>query len=248
MYSRIDVHLWVIDQCYVKPWDPCISTGSYRPKVYLWSSEVYWKELPCAHGSKRPCLVVPEISADQCPALINWYLDEYWLLWHVLGIVQKVFQRAFRCILDHGNHASIRGVIGQMKFVTSCLFPTNFLYLVSQPWACSKCSRVLERFFGYLSNHSQVRLCHQYHSSLFPTLLIPLLNLPLLSLLFLVYISQVLLLPIPSRWHSAYPRLVLLYLDCQSGLMHGLWYHELPFISKSIFIFFFFFFSFNYVI
>jgi len=111
--SRIDVHLWVIDQCHAKPWGPCISTGSYYPKVYLWSSGAYWRELPCAHGSKRPRSVVPEISADQCPVLINWYLNEYWSLWHVLGIVWKVFLRAFRRILDHGNRASIRGVMAK---------------------------------------------------------------------------------------------------------------------------------------
>ena len=113
MYSRIDVHLWVIDQCHAKSWGPCISTGSYRPKVYLWFSEAYWRELPCACGSKRPRLAVPEISANQCPALINWYLNEYWLLWHILGIVRKVFLRAFRRILDRGNRVSIRGVMAE---------------------------------------------------------------------------------------------------------------------------------------
>ena len=113
MCSRIDVYLWVIDQYHAKPWGPCISTGSYCPKVYSWSSEAYWREIPCAHGSKRPRSVVPEISANQCPALINWYLDEYWLLWHVLGIVRKVFLRAFRRILDRGNRASIRGVMAK---------------------------------------------------------------------------------------------------------------------------------------
>ena len=113
MYSRIDVHLWVIDQCHAKPWGPCISTGSYCPKVYLWSSKAYWRELPCARGSERPHSAVPEISADQCPALINWYLDEYWSLWHILGIIQKVFLRAFRLILDSGNRASICGVMAK---------------------------------------------------------------------------------------------------------------------------------------
>ena len=113
MHSRIDVYLWVIDQCYAKPWDPCISTGSYCPKVYLWLSEAYWRELPCAHGSERLRSAVPEISADQCPALINWYLDEYWSLWHILGIFRKVFLRAFRRILDRGNRASIHGVMAE---------------------------------------------------------------------------------------------------------------------------------------
>ena len=102
--SRIDVHLWVIDQCHAKPWGPCISTGSYCPKIYLWLSEVYWRELPCAYESKHLHLVVLEISADQCLALINWYLNEYWLLWHILGIVRKVF---------HGNHVSIREVMAE---------------------------------------------------------------------------------------------------------------------------------------
>ena len=119
MCSRIDVYLWVIDQCYAKPWGPCISTGSYCPKVYLWSSEVYWRELPCAHRSECLHLAVPKISADQCLALINWYLSEYWSLWHILGIVWKVFLRAFRRILYRGNRASICGVIGRMKFVTA---------------------------------------------------------------------------------------------------------------------------------
>jgi len=74
------------------------------------------------------------------------------------------------------------------------------------------------------SNCSRVCLRRQHHSSLLPTLLIPLLNLPLLFLLFPVHIPQVLLLSIPSRWHLAYPRLVLLYLACRSGLMHDLWW------------------------
>jgi len=104
--SRIDMYLWVIDQCYAKPWGPCISTGSYCSKVYLWLSEAYWRELLCACGSKCPCLAVPKISTDQCLALINWYLNEYWLLWH---IVWKVFLRAFRYNLDHENNASIHG-------------------------------------------------------------------------------------------------------------------------------------------
>jgi len=111
--SRIDVYLWVIDQCHAKPWGPCISTESYCPKVYLWLSEAYWRELPCAYGSECLCLVVPKISANQCPALINWYLNEYWLLWHILGIVGKVFIRAFRCILDRVNRASIYGVMAE---------------------------------------------------------------------------------------------------------------------------------------
>ena len=107
--SRIDVYLWVIDQCHAKYWGPCISTGSYYPKVYLWLSEAYWRELPCAHGSKHLHLAVPKISANQCPALINWYLNEYWLLRHVLGIIWKFFLRAFSSILDHGDHTSICG-------------------------------------------------------------------------------------------------------------------------------------------
>jgi len=107
---------------------------------------------------------------------------------------------------------------------TPCPFPTSFLYLVGQPWACSKCSRVLERFFRHWSDCSQARLCYRCHFSLLPTLLIPLLNLSLLSLLLPVHISQVLLLPIPSQWRLAYPCLVLLYLDCWSGLMCDLWW------------------------
>jgi len=107
---------------------------------------------------------------------------------------------------------------------TPCPFPTNFLYLVGWPWACSKGSRVLERFFRHWSDHSRARLCRRYHSFLLPTLLIPLLSLPLLSLLFPVHISQVLFLSIPSWWLSMYPHLVLLYLDYQSGLMCGLWW------------------------
>ena len=135
MYSRIDVYLWVTDQCHAKPWGPCISTGSYRPKVYLWSSEAYWRELPCAHGSECPRSVVPEISADQCPALINWYLDEYWSLWHVLGIVRKVFLRAFRRILDCGNCASIRGVMAEWSLWHKCLtLPRHVVF--NLPFSC----------------------------------------------------------------------------------------------------------------
>ena len=178
--------------------------------------------------------------------------------------------------------ASDHAIAALCTLCTLCLFPTNFLYLVGQPWACSKGSWVLEKFFGHWSDCSRACLCHRYHSSLLPTLLIPLLNLPLLSLLFPVHIPQVLLLSIPSQWRSAYPCLVLLYLACRSGLMHDLWWcsyykpgvsyrvtslsremllrssslsstsrrkcHELPSVSKSIFIFFCFFFSFNYVI
>ena len=83
---------------------------------------------------------------------------------------------------------------------------------------------MLERFFGHWSNRSRERLRRRYHSSLLPTLLIPLLNLPLLSLLFPVHTPQVLLLSISSRWCSAYPRLVLLYLACRSELMCDLWW------------------------
>ena len=107
---------------------------------------------------------------------------------------------------------------------TLCPFPTNFFYLVGWPWACSKGSWVLERFFRHWSDHSWVRLCCQYHSSLLPTLLIPLLNLLLLFLLFPVHVPQVLLLSIPSQWCLVYPCLVLLYLDCQSGLIRDLWW------------------------
>jgi len=107
--SRIDVYLWVIDQCYTKPWGPCISTGSYCPKIYLWSLGAYWRELPCTHRSKCLCSVVSKISANQYLALINWYLNEHWLFWHVLGIVWKVCLRAFRHSLDCGNRASICG-------------------------------------------------------------------------------------------------------------------------------------------
>jgi len=83
---------------------------------------------------------------------------------------------------------------------------------------------VLKRYFGHWSNCSQAHLCHQYHSSLLPTLLIPFLNLLLVSLLFSTHISQVLLLSITFQWLLAYPHLVLLYLDCQSWLMCGLWW------------------------
>jgi len=103
-------------------------------------------------------------------------------------------------------------------------FPINFLYLIGQPWACSKCSRVLKRYFGHWSDCSQACLHHWYHASLLPTLLISLLNLSLLSLLFPVHIFQVLLLSFTFQWLSVYPCLVLLYLDCQSGLMHNLWW------------------------
>ena len=129
MYSRIDVHLWVIDQCHAKPWGPCISIGSYCSKVYLWLSEAYWRELPCTCGSERPHSAVPEISADQCPALINWYLDEYWLLWHVLGIVRKVFLRAFRRILDRVNRASICGVMAKWSLWQAQIRPCNWVFV-----------------------------------------------------------------------------------------------------------------------
>jgi len=104
------------------------------------------------------------------------------------------------------------------------LYSLSISYQLSLSWAYSKGSRVFERFFGHWSDCSRVRLHCQYHSSLLPTLLIPLLNLSLLFLLFPVHTSQVLLLPIPSWWHSAYPHLVLLYLDCWSGLMCNLWW------------------------
>ena len=95
---------------------------------------------------------------------------------------------------------------------------------------------MLERFFGHWSDCSRARLCHRYHSSLLPTLLIPLLNLPLLSLLFPVHVPQVLLLSIPSQWRSAYPCLILLYLVCRSGLMRDLWWcsHYKPGVSYQV--------------
>jgi len=117
LYSRIDVHLWVIDQCHAKPWGPCISTKSYCPKVYLWSSEAYWRELPCARGSERPRSAVPEISADQCPALINWYLDEYWLLWHVFGHRSKGLLEGFPTHLGSWESCKYLWSYGRMKFV-----------------------------------------------------------------------------------------------------------------------------------
>jgi len=121
-----------------------------------WGQGIEWNQILMVRllwlipGSKRPRSVVPEISADQCPALINWYLNEYWLLWHILGIVWKVFSRAFRRILDRGNRASIHGVMAKWSLWHFYCLISIILFLSTS---------ILEHFYFWCSFFQHLKYC-----------------------------------------------------------------------------------------